>query len=144
MTVANNSRCFIDSNIWIYASTQSVDNPVDTRHSVARDLISQVNPCLSVQVVNEVTSNLIRKFKFNESEIRNLIQSFYSDYTVFGIDGETLTQGSILRESYKISFWDSLVISSALQNQCSILYTEDMQHGLVISQTLTIVNPFRQ
>jgi predicted nucleic acid-binding protein len=80
MTVANNSRCFIDSNIWIYASTQSVDNLVDTRHSVARDLIFQVNPCLSVQVVNEVTSNLIRKFKFSESEIRNLIQSFYSDY----------------------------------------------------------------
>jgi predicted nucleic acid-binding protein len=85
MTVANNSRCFIDSNIWIYASTQSVDDPVDTRHSVARDLISQVNPCLSVQVVNEVTSNLIRKFKFSESEIRNLIQSFYSDYTVVSI-----------------------------------------------------------
>jgi predicted nucleic acid-binding protein len=145
MTVASkDTRCFIDSNIWIYAATESTETPPDPRHTMARELITQVQPCLSVQVVNEVTSNLMRKFKFSEPEIRNFIQSIYSQYTVFGLDGETLIQGSTLRESYKISFWDSLVISSALQNKCTILYTEDMQHGLVVNGTLTITNPFRK
>lgn len=143
MTVTSSTdRCFIDSNIWIYAATQSTDNPPDPRHTTARELIAQVQPCLSVQVVNEVTSNLIRKFKFSESEIRTLIASLYSQYTVFGLDETTLTNASTLRESYQISFWDSLVVSSSLQNKCTILYSEDMHNGLIINQSLTIVNPF--
>jgi predicted nucleic acid-binding protein len=40
------------------------------------------------------------------------------------------------------SNWDSLIVASALESQCSILYTEDLQHGQVIDQVLTIVNPF--
>ncbi len=40
------------------------------------------------------------------------------------------------------SFWDSLIVSSALSGGCKVLYSEDMQHKLVINQRLTILNPF--
>ena len=45
---------------------------------------------------------------------------------------------------YKFSYWDSLIIASALENECDTLYTEDMQDGLIIEGKLTIVNPFKQ
>ncbi len=81
--------CFIDSNVWIYAATQSQDNLPDLRHETARQLITQVQPCLSVQVINEVTVNLLRKFNFSEAEIQSLVRSFYKNYTVFPLDADT-------------------------------------------------------
>jgi predicted nucleic acid-binding protein len=47
-----------------------------------------------------------------------------------------------LRRSYAVSFWDSLVIASALQAQVSVLYSEDLQHEQVIDGRLRIINPF--
>lgn len=134
--------CFIDSNVWIYAATQSQDNPPDPRHETARQLITQVQPCLSVQVINEVTVNLLRKFNFNEAEIRSLVRSFYKNYTVFALDADTFIQASKLREAYQLSFWDSLIVGSALQHHCDLLYSEDMQHSLVVENRLQICNPF--
>jgi predicted nucleic acid-binding protein len=135
--------CFIDSNLWIYAATQSQDSPPDPRHDIARNLIQLVHPCLSVQVINEVSINLKRKHQFTESSLKTLIQSFFDRYPVFPLDKNTLLQGSLLRESYPISFWDSLIIASAILHNCRTLYSEDMHHSLVINEQLTIINPFK-
>lgn len=40
-------------------------------------------------------------------------------------------------------FYDSLIVASALESECTILYSEDMQPGLVIENQLKIVNPFK-
>jgi predicted nucleic acid-binding protein len=42
----------------------------------------------------------------------------------------------------RFSFWDSMMIASALDNHCSVIYTEDLQHGQVIENKLKIINPF--
>jgi predicted nucleic acid-binding protein len=141
MTAAPN-RYFVDSNIWIYAATQSEDVPPDPRHSDARRLLAEIEPCLSVQVVNEVSINLIRKFNFNEDRIQKLVRSFYQKYLVYSMDQQVLLKASDLRSRYRLSFWDSLIVGTALQNQCRNLYTEDMANGIVIDDVLTIVNPF--
>ncbi len=60
------------------------------------------------------------------------------------VDGETVLFASSLREKYKFSYWDSLIVSSALKNNCKILYTEDMHHGLIVDGVLEIVNPFKE
>jgi predicted nucleic acid-binding protein len=41
-----------------------------------------------------------------------------------------------------VYLWDSLIIATSLQRNCSILYSEDMQHNQVIEDKLRIVNPF--
>jgi predicted nucleic acid-binding protein len=140
MTAVN--RCFVDSNIWIYAATQSKDIPQDLRHDAARQLLKQIEPYLSIQVVNEVAINLIRKFDFDEARVQVLIRSFFQEYIVCSMNADILLGASELRACYQLSFWDSLIVSTALQNQCDILYTEDMSNGLVINNVLTIVNPF--
>jgi hypothetical protein len=48
----------------------------------------------------------------------------------------------LARLNYNLSFWDSLIIASALSGGGNTLYSEDMQNGLIISQQLTIINPF--
>jgi predicted nucleic acid-binding protein len=47
-----------------------------------------------------------------------------------------------LRGHYSLSFWDGLIVASAVLGEASILYSEDMQNGLIIENTLQIVNPF--
>jgi predicted nucleic acid-binding protein len=46
-----------------------------------------------------------------------------------------------LRSRYSLSYWDSIMVSSALEKACSFLVTEDLQDGLVIDKKLCIYNP---
>jgi predicted nucleic acid-binding protein len=48
-----------------------------------------------------------------------------------------------ISQRYKYGIYDSLVIAAALEGGCSVLYSEDMQHGQSIG-SLKIRNPFRQ
>jgi predicted nucleic acid-binding protein len=46
-----------------------------------------------------------------------------------------------LAENHRMSFYDALIVASAIEAGCDILYSEDMQHGRVLGE-LTIRNPF--
>ncbi len=47
-----------------------------------------------------------------------------------------------LVEKYQLQMFDAIIVSSALEADCSILYSEDMQHNLLVENNLKIVNPF--
>jgi predicted nucleic acid-binding protein len=86
--------------------------------------------------------NLIKKAGFDEARIRELIEAFFEKYAVIELEQETLSAASDLRQRYGLSFWDSLIVASALQAQVAVLYSEDLQHGQVFEGGLRIVNPF--
>jgi len=50
----------------------------------------------------------------------------------------------IIKDIYKFQFYDCLIIATALENNCTILYSEDMQHNQLIEDKLTILNPFKK
>lgn len=131
--------CFVDSNVWLYALLKGQD---ETKRLTARLLLQQNEPIISVQIVNEVCANLIRKAQFSEGEVEQLIESFYRNYQVIGLNRAILLKASELRSKHSFSFWDSLVISSALHSGAPVLYSEDMQDGLVIESRLRVINPF--
>ena len=131
-------RKFVDSNIWIYALNQSQDFQ---KHQICNTLATETGLYLSTQVINEVCVNLIKKAKFQENQIQNLIQGFYQIHQIVEIDINILLKASTLRTQYLFSFWDSLIIASALSVNTNQLYSEDMQHGLII-EGLQIINPF--
>jgi len=134
------TSAFLDTNIWLYAFISGQD-PVKAQKAQA--LIVATRPLfLSIQVINEVCTNLIRKEHTPESDIRDFIDDFYALYQVVDLDHAQLTTASDLRTRYSLSYWDSLIIASALQSGVPTLYSEDMQHHLVIDQRVRIVNPF--
>jgi len=47
-----------------------------------------------------------------------------------------------IKNKYHYSYWDSLIIASALQNNCTVLISEDMQHNQKIENQLSIITPF--
>jgi predicted nucleic acid-binding protein len=47
-----------------------------------------------------------------------------------------------IKEKYGFSYFDCLVIASALEMKCKFLYTEDLQDNQIIENTLIVKNPF--
>jgi len=97
---------------------------------------------LSTQVINETCSNLLKKTALSEERVRALVKAFYEKYIVVDVEQHTFLLASPLRGSYSLSYWDSLIVASAIESGCEVLYSEDMQPGLHIEDSLVIVNPF--
>ena len=60
------------------------------------------------------------------------------------LDLLVVKNASRLRQQYSFSFWDSLIIDSALEAGVTLLYSEDMQDGILVAGTLEIINPFKE
>ena len=88
--------------------------------------------------------NLLKKAAFNEERITTVIETLYNRCTVIEFNLAILKSASDLRSRYNFSYWDSLIIASALSAGASIVYSEDMQDGLVVADRLEIVNPFKR
>lgn len=73
-----------------------------------------------------------------------LIYFVSNDFEFSIIKKETIKLSFELMTKHKYSYWDSLIIASALENNCAILYTEDMQSGQIIEDRLKIINPYKQ
>lgn len=67
----------------------------------------------------------------------------YAHSNVQIIQISTLQQAHKIKLKYGFSYWDSLIVASALETNCEQLYSEDMQHKQVIEGRLTILNPFQ-
>lgn len=133
--------CFVDTNVWLYAFIENRDS---ARSARASGLIQQGNIRLSTQVVNEVCVNLLKKAKFSEDTLRQLIDAFYTKYDVADLQRSTFLAASELRHRYSLSYWDSMIVASALETGAEVLYSEDMQDGLLVNSWLRIVNPFSE
>ena len=132
-------QCFVDSNVWLYAVIESAESA--TKSATARTLVSEQR-IVSTQVINEVCVNLLRKAHRSEEEIRRVVQAFYAQHRLVPIDEPTMLAASELREAYSPSYWDSLIVATALEAGATLLYSEDIWHDLWINARLRIVNPF--
>jgi len=83
-----------------------------------------------------------RKFFLPMEKLRDLGVKLLQRLEIALIDQTTIKKALDIAIDYKYSYWDSLIITSALENNCLICYSEDMQHGQIIEDKLRIVNPF--
>jgi predicted nucleic acid-binding protein len=142
----SNTFNFYDSNIWLYRfliDPDCDDSEEIRKHNLATTLTNASNILISTQIINEVCAVLLRKAKISEIQIREIIQEFYEGCVVIEIDYNIIVRASELRTNYSFSFWDSLIVASALSAGASILYSEDMQDGLIVANQLTLINPFQ-
>ena len=136
------AKDFVDSNEWLYSLIKSPES--ERKNQIADQLLDNLGlHVVSSQVIRECLTNLIRKVKTDEVTIRKLIDSWYSDCIVHQTNKDQLSRASYLRDKYMLSYWDSLIASSAINARCEFLSTEDLQDGLIIDGTLRIVNPFK-
>lgn len=127
---------FCDTNILLYRFT---DDPKS--NTVAAIMAEPF--AISVQILNEFASVSRRKFKIDWPQINlrlRLLQA--SAAAVHPITVETHALSLHCAERYQFALYYSMIVASALLAGCNTLFSEDMQHGMVIEDRLTLLNPF--
>jgi len=72
----------------------------------------------------------------------NEAAALFADCRIAPIQNSTIDLAISLIQKYDFQLFDSLIVALALESECKILYTEDMQHGLLVNKKLQIINPF--
>jgi len=131
---------FIDTNILIY----SIDWRDEAKQVKARELLHMLErvgaPVVSTQVLMEFYNAATSKLKIEQFDAKRLVE-LYSNMTVVIIDSASIKRAIDVSILHRVSFWDALIISSAEQAGCPILFTEDLNSGQTING-VRIVNPF--
>ena len=129
-------KIFIDTNIIIYSLGQS-----STKAHLAAPLFVN-SPSISTQVLSETANVASKRLALSMLEIRKLITSLEAMCRVEIISLVTIHTALDIRERHCFSWYDSLIIATALEAGCDTLYSEDMQNGQEVEGRLRIVNPF--
>ena len=134
-------RCFIDTNLLIYAD--SGDEPVKQR--IALSLLKQLKlnqtGVLSTQVLGEYCNVAINKLKMPHADIREQMQ-FWEQYEVVQVTPAIIHMGLDLHQTRSLGFFDALIVAAAKTSGCTVLYSEDMNASEMVNG-VRIVNPFR-
>jgi len=129
-------KIFIDTNILLYLYDIDSD-----KKKKAKDIL-KANHNISTQVLNEFSNISIKKIKISTEDLDINLRKIIEKTTLFNFDEETIRFAIKMQNQYRFQYYDSLIIATALENGCNILYSEDMQHNQRV-ETLTIINPFK-
>jgi len=136
-------KFFVDSNVWIYlfASDEASKNE-QARKFIADNTANGNIFAISYQVINEICFVLKRKKQFDESKIQFVIETLLDLCVVQDFSRDIVLKASALRSAMSLSYWDSIVVATAIESDCKYLTSEDMQNGQKI-EGVTVVNIFR-
>lgn len=136
-------RFFIDTNIIVYSFDKASPKKRKKSLELVGEGLSSGKGIISHQVIQEFVSVVSGKFA-DMFDTERLV--LYLDEVLFSLwkaypDRDSYLTALQLKQELEISWWDALVVASALASDCKILYTEDLQHNQRI-RTLQVVNPF--
>lgn len=132
-------KYFLDTNILIYL--YSTEEKKQKR--VLELLQTEDEFVISTQVLSEFCNVLKKKLNFTTKQINILLQDFEENFLLHTTDIEQIKTALTISDRYKYSFYDALVIAGAIHSGCTLLFSEDLQHGQAILNKVKITNPFR-
>ncbi len=136
-------RFFLDTNIFIYSFDKGEERKQRLSRKLIRDALENNSGIISYQVIQEFMNVALSKFvkplSVNDAKnyLNNVLLPLCEIFPNIPFYEKSLT----IRDETGFSFYDSLIITAALEGNCSVLYTEDLQHERAI-RTVTILNPF--
>lgn len=135
-------KVFLDTNIFIYA----YDITALKKHTIAKEIVIDLWQSnlgvISAQVLQEFYVNITKKIP-KPLDI-NMAKEIISDlltWNVFINDGDSILKAIDIGVQYHYSFWDSMILIAAINSNCKLLISEDLNNGQVIDG-VTIKNPF--
>ena len=135
----NGDRAFLDTNLFVYLYSDS--NELKKEQTI--QTINKYERFVSTQVLNEFCNVCIRKLNLPISSVKDAINEIKDTCNLIIVDDATVITALEQQEKYKYSYYDSLMIASALESNCQCLLSEDMADGQIIEGKLTILNIFK-
>ena len=135
-------RYSLDTNVLIY----SVDQGAGVRHQQAIALVEKMagKECLlTLQSLSEFFSAAIRKGKMPVEAAKGQVEDWMALFPVAAADAAVVTRAMESVEKRQFSYWDAMLVETAVRAGVNCLYSEDMQHGQ-IWRGMEIINPFME
>ncbi|MCG1042749.1 PIN domain-containing protein [Mycetohabitans sp. B8] len=132
---AAKSSVFLDSNVVLYLLA------ADVKADHAEALLKR-QAVISVQVLNEVTNVCRRKLQMSWDDIGQFLALVRRFCKVMPLTIEMHDGARQIAQRHQFSFYDACIIAAATAAGCKTLYSEDMNHGQILENGLTIANPF--
>lgn len=147
------AKFFLDTNILIYllqgkdvspdASLSIAEQTANRKADIALELLDQDQPVIAVQVCNELC-NVVQRRKMDWNKAQVLLETLEALCdTIVPLSLAVHKKGLLLREKYQLQLYDAMLLAAALEAECTVFYSEDMQNGQLIERTLVIRNPFK-
>ncbi len=136
-------KYFIDTNIFIYAFDQEDSEKNKIANNLIKSALIEGQGCISFQIIQEFINVSTKKIKvpMSFSDCHKYLDSVLSPLCEIFTNIDLYHGALEIMERWLYSFYDSLVIAGAIQADCEILYSEDLQHNQKI-QSLKVINPF--
>lgn len=132
-------KIFLDTNVLVYVYSETEI----AKQNVSRTIVRNCNTIISSQVLQEIANVLQKKFGKSHTEIKNTLIECSEDISfIYTNTYHTVFRACDIAERYGFSFYDSMIVTAALECECKTLYSEDLQHKQIIDGKLTIFNPF--
>ena len=121
---------FVDTNVLVYAYDNSNAQKQEKAKQLLQQLWQQQTGCISIQVLQEFFVTVTRKLAnpVTPAEASQIIADF-GLWRVHQPQVEDVLSAIHIQQQYQLSFWDSMIIRSANQLGCHILWTEDLNEG---------------
>ena len=133
---------FVDTNILVYAHDSSAGQKRSQAKQLLEDIWARRTGCLSVQVLQEFYVTVTRKVEIPlAAEAAAQIIADLSTWDVHAPNPNDVLDAIQIQKRFQLSFWDAMIIASAMNLGCQTLWTEDLNAGQVLDE-VTIVNPF--
>jgi predicted nucleic acid-binding protein len=136
-------RFFLDTSIFIYSFETTSPKKSAQATKLIRTAIETRGGIVSYQVVQEFFNVALRRFSKSMSTIdaeqylSTTFRPLLSVHSSQALYGEALRIGG----RFRLPWYDSLIVASAIEGKCDVLYSEDFQDGQQIA-SVTISNPF--
>jgi predicted nucleic acid-binding protein len=136
-------RFFLDTNIFVYSFDTSSPKKAAQAKKLIRTAIETRGGIVSYQVVQEFFNVALRRFSKPMSAVEaeqylsTTFRPLLSVHSSQALYGEALRLG----RRFRLPWYDSLIVASAIEGECDVLYSEDFQHGQRIG-SIEISNPF--
>jgi len=134
-----NDRIFLDTNMIIYMYSEDEDDKRDEIYG----FLNKNNCVVSTQTLNEASNVWYKKYSLKKYQIIKYLDEIEAVCNeIMLINRKTINQAINLKEQYGYSYYDCLMLASALEANCNTILTEDMSNEQIIDGKLKILNPF--
>jgi predicted nucleic acid-binding protein len=136
-------RFFLDSNIFVYAFDRSAPAKSQRADKLIREALSTQKGVVSFQVVQEFFNVALRRFTppMNMMEAEQYLNAIFRPLLSVHSSMALYLEALQLHASGNLSWYDSLIVSAALEARCDLLLSEDLRHGQRFG-SLRVMNPF--
>jgi predicted nucleic acid-binding protein len=136
-------RFFLDTNIFVYSFDQSAPAKARKAAQLIREALTTQKGVISYQVVHEFFNVALKKFSqpMQAADAGQYLIAVFRPLLAVHSSQALYAEALFLHAQSMLSWYDSLIVSAAIQARCEILFSEDLQHGQRFG-ALQIRNPF--